>query len=90
MLFHQPSKSINLEPDLLLLNGMANGGRSVSLLTPPFGLLLFVMKGVCPPHLTIIQIYRAALPFIGLEMAVAGLVIAVPGVALWLPEMLSG
>jgi hypothetical protein len=27
-LFHQPSKSINLEPDLLLLNGMANGGRS--------------------------------------------------------------
>jgi hypothetical protein len=28
MLFHQPSISINLEPDLLLLNGMANGGRS--------------------------------------------------------------
>ena len=28
VLFHQPSKSINLEPDLLLLNGMANGGRS--------------------------------------------------------------
>ena len=28
--FHQPSKSINLEQDLLLLNGMANGGRSES------------------------------------------------------------
>jgi hypothetical protein len=28
-LFHQPSKSINLEQDLLLLNGMANVGRSV-------------------------------------------------------------
>ena len=45
-LFHQPSKSINLEPDLLLLNGMANGGRSYSgYLQPPWspsppGLLL--------------------------------------------------
>jgi len=81
------SDSLGADPIWLLVLMLI--AMEVSLLTPPFGLLLFVMKGVCPPHLTIIQIYRAALPFIGLEMAVAGLVIAVPSVALWLPQMLS-
>ncbi len=61
----------------------------VSLMTPPFGLLLFVMKGVAPSHITITQIYRAAIPFILLELLVMALLIAVPSVALWLPGLLK-
>ena len=61
----------------------------ISLLTPPFGMLLFVMKGVAPGHIRITQIYRAAIPFIILELLVMGLLIAVPGVALWLPGLLK-
>ncbi|MGE0744242.1 MAG: TRAP transporter large permease subunit [Rhodospirillales bacterium] len=56
--------------------------------TPPFGLLLFVMKGVAPPDITMRQIYWAAAPFIGLEVATIALVMIFPGIALWLPSLL--
>jgi tripartite ATP-independent transporter DctM subunit len=60
----------------------------ISLLTPPFGLLLFVMKGVAPPDIRITQIYRAAIPFILLELAVMAVLIAFPDVVLKLPNLL--
>ncbi len=57
----------------------------ISFTTPPFGLLLFVMKGVAPPDTTMRQIYRAAIPFILCSLALVGLIIAFPPLALWLP-----
>ncbi|MGI9522629.1 MAG: TRAP transporter large permease [Hyphomicrobiaceae bacterium] len=59
----------------------------ISLLTPPFGLLLFVMKGVAPPEIRVGQVYTAALPFIFLEILVMGLLIVFPAWALWLPSV---
>lgn len=61
----------------------------ISLLTPPFGLLLFVMKGVAPAGIRMAQIYRAALPFIAIELVVMALIILAPGIALWLPNLLK-
>jgi len=58
----------------------------ISFTTPPFGMLLFVMKGVAPPGTTMVQIYAAAAPFILLVMLVVVLVVFVPDVATWLPE----
>lgn len=60
----------------------------VSLLTPPFGLLLYVMKGIAPEGITLLDIYRAALPFILLEILVLALLIAWPDVATFLPRLL--
>jgi tripartite ATP-independent transporter DctM subunit len=60
----------------------------ISFTTPPFGLLLFVMKGVAPPEITMRQIIIAALPFIGLELLVMVLLIALPGLATWLPNLI--
>ncbi len=57
----------------------------ISLLTPPFGLLLYVMKGVAPFEVTLGQIVRSALPFVFIELAVLILLIAFPAVATWLP-----
>jgi TRAP-type mannitol/chloroaromatic compound transport system permease large subunit len=57
--------------------------------TPPFGMLLFVMKGVAPPDVTMRQIYAAAAPFIALEITTVVVVFLVPGVATWLPSLLS-
>ncbi|MCP5089066.1 MAG: TRAP transporter large permease subunit [Rhodobacteraceae bacterium] len=57
----------------------------ISLLTPPFGLLLYVMKGVAPFDVTLGQIVRSALPFVFIELAVLVLLIAFPAVATWLP-----
>jgi tripartite ATP-independent transporter DctM subunit len=59
----------------------------ISFTTPPFGLLLFVMKGVSPPDTTMRDIYIAALPFIGCSILLVGLMIIWPGIALWLPSL---
>ncbi|MBL4757664.1 MAG: TRAP transporter large permease subunit [Rhizobiales bacterium] len=61
----------------------------ISLLTPPFGLLLYVMKGVAPFDVTLGEVIRSALPFIVIEMAVLALLIAVPEVATWLPSLVQ-
>lgn len=53
--------------------------------TPPFGLTLFVMKGVAPPDTTMGDIYKAALPFLGCDLIAMILIIAFPIIALWLP-----
>lgn len=58
----------------------------ISFTTPPFGLLLFVMKGVAPPETTMRQIYRAAFPFILCSLIVVALIVAWPPLALWLPD----
>ena len=61
----------------------------ISLLTPPFGLLLYVMKGVAPFNVTLGQVVGSAMPFILIELLVLILLIAVPEVATWLPKQLN-
>jgi tripartite ATP-independent transporter DctM subunit len=55
--------------------------------TPPFGLLLFVMKGVAPAGTTMREIYLAAAPFIACVVLVIALIIAFPPLATWLPAL---
>jgi tripartite ATP-independent transporter DctM subunit len=61
-----------------------------SFLTPPFGFALFYLRGVAPPSVTTVQIYRGVMPFIGLQ--ILGLVILAlfPDLATWLPGKLYG
>jgi TRAP-type C4-dicarboxylate transport system permease large subunit len=55
--------------------------------TPPFGLLLFVMKGVAPPGISMRDIYLSALPFIGCVLLLIAMIIAFPPLATWLPSL---
>jgi TRAP-type C4-dicarboxylate transport system permease large subunit len=55
--------------------------------TPPFGLLLFVLKGVAPPGTTMRDIYLAGAPFIACVLALIGLIIVFPPLATWLPNL---
>jgi len=59
----------------------------ISFTTPPFGLLLFVMKGVAPPGTTMREIYTSAFPFIGCSLLLVALLVAFPQIALWLPGL---
>src|SRR6202007_1306807 len=54
--------------------------------TPPFGLLLFVMKGVAPPGTTMKDIYLAGMPFIACVMALIVIIMFSPPLAVWLPQ----
>lgn len=59
----------------------------ISFTTPPFGLLLFVMKGVSAPGTTMRDIYVAAIPYMACAMVLVGLLIIWPDIALWLPSL---
>lgn len=56
--------------------------------TPPFGFLLFVMKGVAPPDTTIGEIYRSVWPFVAIECGVMALMMAFPYFVLVLPRLM--
>ena len=56
--------------------------------TPPFGLLLYVMLGVAPKGTTLYQVASAAFPFLVCDAILILLMIAWPGLALWLPSLM--
>jgi len=61
----------------------------LGLLTPPFGLLLFTMKGVAPPSITMHEVYMAAMPYIAMSVLMLVLIFFFPVAATWLPAVLS-
>jgi tripartite ATP-independent transporter DctM subunit len=56
--------------------------------TPPFGLVLFVMKGVAPPDTRMGDIYKAGLPFLLCDVVAMTLVMVFPSLALYLPSLM--
>jgi len=61
----------------------------LGLLMPPHGLLLMTMKGVAPPQVTMVHIFRAVAPFVLISLLVLALVFVVPGIAVWLPNLIG-
>ncbi|KPK27979.1 MAG: hypothetical protein AMK69_09525 [Nitrospira bacterium SG8_3] len=60
----------------------------IALTTPPFGVLLFIMKGVAPKGTTMTDIYGAVLPFVLCDTFAVILVMVFPPLALWLPSLM--
>jgi len=56
--------------------------------TPPFGMSLFVIKGVVPEDVSTLDIYKSVVPFLFLDMLVMAMLLAFPVLALWLPGMM--
>ncbi len=54
----------------------------VSFLSPPFGPAAFYLKSVAPPEISLGDIFRSLLPFIGLQILAVGVLIAFPWVAI--------
>jgi tripartite ATP-independent transporter DctM subunit len=59
------------------------------LLTPPFGLLLFTMKGVAPPQITFNQVVGAVVPYLALMAVVFVVVLLWPPFVSWLPTQMT-
>lgn len=57
------------------------------LMTPPFGLLLFVMKGVAPPEVSMKHVYLAAMPYLVINGLVILTILWWPSLALYLPNL---
>lgn len=58
-----------------------------SFLTPPFGFALFYLRGAAPEGVETLDIWRGAIPFIGLQLIMIALVAAIPALATWLPTV---
>lgn len=60
-----------------------------SFLTPPFGFALFYLRGAAPDEVKTADIWRGAIPFIGLQLFMLLLVVALPALATWLPSLMA-
>ncbi len=58
-----------------------------SFLTPPFGFALFYLRGVTPPAVETIAIYKGVAPFIVLQLILIGILVIFPALATWLPSL---
>ncbi len=59
-----------------------------SFLTPPFGFALFYLRGVAPPSITTMQIYKGVAPFIVIQLMALCAVAYWPQLATWLPDII--
>lgn len=59
------------------------------LITPPFGVTLFVMKGVAPPEITMRDIWKAVTPFVIVDILCIAIVMAFPSIATIVPNLMG-
>ena len=57
-----------------------------SYLTPPMAPAIFYLRGISPPEIRLVHMYKGVAPFIALQVIALALVMAFPAIALWLPE----
>lgn len=80
-------KSLGYDPVWFGVLFMMNA--EVALISPPFGMSLFVMKAVAPPGTTMRDVYAASFPFMALILFDMAVVMLFPGLALWLPNLVK-
>ena len=61
-----------------------------SFLTPPMAMSAYYLKGVAPPNVELMQIFRGVIPFVGIVILAMVVMYVFPGVALYLPEVMYG
>lgn len=86
-LFFPYFAAANVDPVWLAILVAIN--LQTSFLTPPFGWALFFLKGVAPPEVTTLDIYKGVVPFIMIQVVMLAILFAVPELSLWLPDVIG-
>lgn len=61
-----------------------------SFLTPPMAMAAYYLKGVAPPHVRLIEIFKGCMPFLSMVFVAMFLLYTFPELALWLPKVVYG
>ncbi len=69
---------------LMILN------MEIAIQTPPYGFALFYLKGIAPPEITMMDIYKSVSPFLCIKFIVLALCMTFPKLITWLPNLLFG
>jgi tripartite ATP-independent transporter DctM subunit len=75
--------------DLLWFAALIAINLQTSFLTPPFGFSLFYLKAVAPAEVRIQDIYRGIIPFVLLQVMTIIILVLVPELVTWLPNMMD-
>ncbi|OWY04531.1 MULTISPECIES: TRAP transporter large permease [Thioclava] len=59
----------------------------IAVVTPPVGLNLYALRGVCP-MLSVEEIVRSIVPFVAVQFVMLMIFVLFPGISLWLPSLL--
>lgn len=60
----------------------------IAYISPPFGYNLFLMRGLAPKEITLIDIYKSIWPFALMMILSIALIMIFPQIATWLPDYL--
>ena len=74
--------------NLIYMNIVLVITMQIAQVTPPFGLSLYVASGVM--EVSIVQVVRASLPFLGVLLICLAILIAFPQISLFLPDLFHG
>jgi TRAP-type C4-dicarboxylate transport system permease large subunit len=58
----------------------------IGLITPPFGINVFVLKAVAGADLPLTAVFRGVMPFVGADIVKLILLVLLPSLVLWLPS----
>jgi tripartite ATP-independent transporter DctM subunit len=61
-----------------------------SFLTPPMAMAAYYLKGIAPPHVQLVQIFKGVMPYLAMVFLAMALLYVFPGLALWLPQLAYG
>ena len=61
-----------------------------SFLTPPMAMAAYYLKGVAPPHIQLMEIFRGIMPYLAIVILAMVLMYLFPAIALWLPDFFFG
>jgi tripartite ATP-independent transporter DctM subunit len=78
-----------LEFDLIWYGVLYTITCQIAYMTPPFGYNLFLMRAMAPSGVSLADIYRSIVPFVGVMVLGLALIMAFPQIALWLPQTLN-
>ena len=59
-----------------------------SFLTPPMAMSAYYLKGIAPPHVQLVQIFRGCMPFLLMVFISMALLYVQPQIAYWLPDLI--
>jgi len=74
-------------PELVWFVMLIAVSLQTSFLTPPVGFALFYLKGVCPPEIELVDIYKGVIPFIILQLTGLFIIAIWPQLVIWLPAV---
>ena len=61
-----------------------------SFLTPPMAMSAYYLKGIAPPHVQLVQIFKGCMPFLAMVLLSMVLIYVFPSITFWLPQLIYG